>query len=325
MVALPPSSLRRRASQYASFFRMCPSCLKDLYEAITFDGSRFFFEAVKDTDLTPRPYYLFKYESGPSAEFTIIAHRGASAYYPENTLVSFEAAIQLGAEMVELDVRLSRDGEVVVFHDDTLSRCTDGRGKTAACTLVELKRLDAGIRFGTRFKDTRIPTLEEVLSLCHGSVAVNIEIKAGAVTGRITGGIEEKCLGIVTRAGMDDHVVFSSFEPRALRHLREIDGNCAVAVLYDKKRYGPKLPSEIISALEADAFNCDRREMSTRRLRDAKKNGISINVYTVNDARGMRGLLRKGVEGIFTNRPDVLKTVVDAFGREAGQAKGKQE
>lgn len=276
---------------------------------------------VKDDDLTPRfrrPYSRFKYDSGASAGFTIIAHRGASAYYPENTLASFDGAIRLGAEMVELDVQLTRDGEVIVFHDDTLSRCTDGRGRTADHRLSELKKLDAGIRFGAEFRGTRIPTLEEALSFCGGKIAVNIEIKAGAVTGTISGGIEEKCLHSVGRTGMDKHVVFSSFEPRALRHLREIDRNAAVAVLYDRKRHGSKLPSEIVAELEADAFNCDWREIGGTWFRDAKNGGISVNVYTVNDVMGMRRLLEAGVEGIFTDRPDVLKTVVQEF-RQGGE------
>jgi len=86
-----------------------------------------------------RPYHLFKYNHRDGDEFTIIAHRGASAYYPENTLPSFEAAIEMGADMVELDVQLTSDKEVVVFHDEKISRCTDGRGKIADYTLAELK------------------------------------------------------------------------------------------------------------------------------------------------------------------------------------------
>lgn len=277
--------------------------------------------------MTPRyrrPYYLFKYECGVNDGFTIIAHRGASAYYPENTLASFDGAIQLGAEMVELDVQLSRDGEVIVFHDETLSRCTDGRGRTAAHTLSELKKLDAGIRFGAEFRGTRIPTLEEALSFCDGKIAVNIEIKAGVVTGTVTGGIEEKCLNIVEKAGMGRHVVFSSFDPRALRHLREIDKNSAVAVLYDKKHHGSQLPSEITAMFEADSFNCKQREISRKWLDDFRRKGISVNVYTVNEARGMRRLLGAGVEGIFTNRPDVLKTVVHEFRHAGDRAGGEQ-
>ncbi|MDD5476376.1 MAG: glycerophosphodiester phosphodiesterase family protein [Syntrophales bacterium] len=260
-----------------------------------------------------RPYHFFTYAGAGNAGFTIIAHRGASASHPENTLAAFEAAIGMGADMIELDVQLSRDGEVIVFHDETLSRCTDGRGWPASHTLSELKKLDAGSWFSEEFRGETIPTLEEAMSLCRGKIAVNIEIKSEAVTDDAGGGIEEKCLRIVDRSGMVRHVVFSSFDTRALRNLREIDGSAAVAVLYDKKTQAGMLPSEIVAMLGADSFNCSHRELGKKWLADLRKNGISLNVYTVNDEISMRRLLESGVEGIFTNRPDVLKKVIDDF------------
>ena len=139
-----------------------------------------------------KPYHLFKYNLREGDDFTIIAHRGASAYYPENTLPSFEGAIAMGADMVELDVQLTSDKEVVVFHDEKISRCTDGRGKIADHTLAKLKKLDAGSWFDKKFQNTRIPTLAEVLGVCKNKIAVNIEIKTEAVSKMFFGGIEEK-------------------------------------------------------------------------------------------------------------------------------------
>ena len=149
-----------------------------------------------------RPYHAFTYHPGDQQnviqgdDFTIIAHRGASAYYPENTLVSFEGAMALGADMVELDVQLTSDGEVVVFHDEKITRCTDGRGRIADHSLAELKKLDAGSWFDKKFQGEKIPTLAEVLNVCKNKIAVNIEIKTEAVTDYVSGGIEEKCLKI---------------------------------------------------------------------------------------------------------------------------------
>ncbi len=139
-----------------------------------------------------RPYYLFKYNYIQGDEFTAIAHRGASAYYPENTMESFQGAIAMGADMIELDVQLTRDGEVVVFHDEKLTRCTNGKGRIADYTLVELKKLDAGSWFDKEYQGAKIPTLEEALSLCRDKIAVNIEIKTEAVDENIRDGIEEK-------------------------------------------------------------------------------------------------------------------------------------
>ena len=262
-----------------------------------------------------RPYHYFKYNKSTGDNFTIIAHRGASAYYPENTLVSFEGAIEMGADMIEFDVQVSSDGEVVVFHDEKLSRCADSKGKISDYTLAELKKLDAGGWFGKKFKVTKIPTLHEALALCRDKIAVNIEIKTEAVTDKAAGGIEEKCLKIVEQSGMRDHVIFSSFDPRAIKHLREIDHNAAVAVLFEKKYYDKKLPAKIVNLFDADCFNCSHKELKTQWLENLKENNISVNVYTVDDEKKMRRLLKAGVEGIFTNKPDVLKKAADDFFR----------
>lgn len=257
-----------------------------------------------------RPYHLFKYNHIEGDNFTVIAHRGASAYYPENTLHAFEGAIAMGADMVELDVQLTSDKEVVVFHDEKITRCTDGKGRITGYTLAELKKLDAGSWFGKEYKGTRIPTLAEVLSLCKNKVAVNIEIKTETVAETIRGGIEEKCLKIVNQGGMREHTLFSSFDPRAIKHLKEIDRTVAAAVLFEKGYYGSKLPSEIIELLGADAFNCSQDELSKKWLTDLKLNNIPVNIYTVNDEKTMRRFLDMSVSGIFTNNPDILKRVL---------------
>lgn len=263
-----------------------------------------------------KPYHQFKYQTDQSRggnEFTIIAHRGASAYYPENTLASFEGAVALGADMVELDVQLTSDSEVVVFHDEKISRCTNGRGLLANHTLADLKKLDAGGWFDKKFRGERIPTLAEVLNLCRKRIAVNIEVKTEAVTDAASGGIEEQCLRIVDDSGMRRHVVFSSFDPRAVLHLKEIDPRTPAAVLYEKKHYGSQLPSAIVSSLHADAFNCSQRELGKTWLADLKCHGIPVNIYTVNDEKKMKRWLALGIGGIFTNHPDVLKRVLEDF------------
>lgn len=262
-----------------------------------------------------RPYHYFKYNKSRENKFTSIAHRGASAYYPENTLAAFEAAIELGADMVEFDVQLSRDREVVVFHDEKISRCTSGRGRISDYALTEVKKLDAGSWFGNKFKGATIPTLHETLAICKDKIAVNIEIKTEAVTDKTVGGIEEKCLKIVEQSGMRDHVIFSSFDPRAIKHLREIESHAATAVLFEKKHYGKKLPSEIVTLLGADCFNCSHKELNKKWLEDLEVNGVSVNVYTVDAEKKIRRLLKAGVEGIFSNKPDVLKKTADDFFR----------
>ena len=269
-----------------------------------------------------KPYHLFKYNTrgdgsyeahnvSTVSPFTIIAHRGASAYYPENTIASFKGAIAMGADMVELDVQMTLDGEVVVFHDEEMKRCTNGRGRIADHALVNLKKLDAGGWFDEKFSGAEIPLLTEVLNLCKDKVAVNIEIKTEAVKEVIQGSIEEKCLQIVNKIGMREHVVYSSFSPLALRHLRQLDSTAPIAVLFEKKYYDAKLPSEIVVSLEGNAFNCSRRELNQGWLADLKQHGIPVNVYTINDEKSMKRFYAQGVDGIFTNKPDVLRKVLD--------------
>src|SRR5579872_4989688 len=110
-----------------------------------------------------------------------IAHRGSSGTHPENTLAAFLAAADEGAQMCELDVQATRDGAVVVIHDETIDRTTDGHGAVAQLTLAEIQRFDAGAKFGAKFASQRIPTLDEVMRATRGKLGLNIEIKEGAV------------------------------------------------------------------------------------------------------------------------------------------------
>ena len=142
---------------------------------------------------------------------------GIAAKYPENTLAAFDAAIGAGAVMIELDVTLSRDRKVVVIHDATLDRTTDGNGAVADFTLAELKQLDAGSWFDAQFADQRLPELSEVLDLVNGRVSLNIEIKAHAYEpGHPTDAIEKQVVELVRQKNLLDSCMISSFEANIL-------------------------------------------------------------------------------------------------------------
>jgi len=117
----------------------------------------------------------------PSGRFPVIviAHRGFSGGAPENTISAFKKAIEVGSDMIELDVRFSKDGEIVVIHDETLERTTTGKGRVIEKTISELKQLDAGSKFHSSFSGEKIPTLRDVLQLAHRQIPVNIELKMG--------------------------------------------------------------------------------------------------------------------------------------------------
>lgn len=141
----------------------------------------------------------------------VLAHRGALRAAPENTIPAFEQALMQGADGVELDVTLSRDGEVVIIHDDTLQRTTNGRGRVADLTLAELRQFDAGAWFDERFVGTRIPTLAEALAALPAPVRINVELKAPPYPAKSR--LAARALAVVRAADAEARVLFSSFSP----------------------------------------------------------------------------------------------------------------
>ena len=242
----------------------------------------------------------------PDGSTRVIAHRGFSGEAPENTTAAFRRAIEVGADMIELDVLLSRDGELVVIHDDTLDRTTDGSGRVADHTLEELSRLDAGSWFAPEFAGERIPTLEEVLRLAHGRILVNIEIKTEAVTGEAEGGVVDKTLALVERLGMRDRIVISSFDPRALAHARALDPTIATASLRSSRHHAESSPAEVMESVGSQAFNLSRNEVSREVVEACHALGRPVAVYTVNEESEMRRLVELGVDALFTDHPDRL-------------------
>lgn len=246
----------------------------------------------------------------PHADFLVIAHRGASAYFPENTMPAFEGAVVMGADMIELDVLLTKDRVPVVFHDAKLHNHTDESGLLNDHTLDELKMLDAGSWFDKKFAGVAIPTLEEVLQFAKGNIALNIEIKTEAVSGELRNGVEEKCLNLVRKYGMSDHVLFSSFDYRAVEHLKKLQPDMPVALLYNRSQSNGRTPSQLVSDYGADAFNCSYHQLTRAWLDDVNKHQIPVLIYTVDDPARMKSLVKKKVSGIFTNKPDVLLKVL---------------
>ena len=183
-----------------------------------------------------------------------IAHRGASGTFPENTLSAFRAAIDAGADMCELDVQLTRDGAVVVIHDDTVERTTDGNGEVAELTLEELKRLDAGAKFkGGAVKGERIPTLDEVFAVTSGKCGLNIELKAG--------GVEHQVAQIMQARNAFGDSIVSSFDWEYLKKIQQLHFNIRIGLLAEEK------PVDLMMnavAMRAHAIN-PRWDMVTRR------------------------------------------------------------
>lgn len=243
--------------------------------------------------------------------FWVIAHRGVSGSYPENTLSAFQAAIDIRAEMVELDISTSKDGIPVTVHDRTVDRTTDFEGDVQSFSLEELKRMEVGAWFSEEFRGEEFPTLKNSLELMKDKIAVNIEIKTEAVSDETEGGVVDKALQVVKDLDMTSSVIFSSFDYRVMEQLNVLDPKMAKALLYEASQSAELLPSELVQKYKVDIFNCSYKQLSEEWINDLQKHKIPYFVYTVNEPELMRELIEKGVSGIFTDFPQELIRVVE--------------
>jgi len=244
----------------------------------------------------------------------VIAHRGFSGAAPENTLAAFQKAIEVGSDMIELDIQLSQDGETMVFHDETLERTTYTRGKVFDYTLKELKKLDAGSWFGPQFSGERIPTLKEVLELAKGRILVNIEIKNPTPGQYSIIDLAERALGEVKKAGMLNQVIFSSFNPLSLEHIAKREPRVWVALLYHKPW---NLLSEVTGGKNYSVLNLRNAYLTKDKIVKIHQEGMKVNVYTVNFEEEMEQFLHWGIDGIITNHPDRLIKILRKRGSSA--------
>lgn len=231
----------------------------------------------------------------------IVAHRGYSGVSPENTLPAFENAIDIGADMIELDVQLTDDGQVVVFHDNDLLRITGCEGTVADYSLAELQQMDAGIWFDPDFEGEKIPTLAEVLELVRGAnVNIYLELKdIGDVEG-----FEEAVLDVVREYDMQDRCLMASFQYEYLRHFKELDEG--IQVLFNTSSGSLTLPEEF----PADYYGL-YTEMITADLVTAVHNaGSQAYVWTVNTPVQMRSAAAMGVDGVVTNYPGLARVAL---------------
>jgi glycerophosphoryl diester phosphodiesterase len=249
----------------------------------------------------------------------VIAHRGFSAEAPENTLAAVRRAIEIGADMVELDVTMTADGNVICLHDETLDRTTDGRGPATERTLAEIRRLDAGSWFSAEFAGEPVPTLAETLDVVDGRILLNIEIKPEAVPHGVVGAVAD----LVRGRRMVDRVVVSSFAPEALRRMKLAAPEIATVSLFNDELHDGRDPLEVVLEVGSRGLNISAKRVTPELVERCHRHGLPVGVYTVNRTQPMRRLIRLGVHAIFTDRPDRVREVVRALGDQAaGSASG---
>lgn len=231
---------------------------------------------------------------------TVFAHRGASAYAPENTLAAFELALRQGADAIELDAKLTKDGQVVVFHDQTIERTTGGTGRVKDLTLAELRKLDAGSHFDVAFQGELIPTLDEVFKAVGQLTYINVELTNYASP---TDALPEKVAALVKRHKLNRRVLFSSFNPLALMRIRRLLPEIPIGLLALPGRSGGWARSPVGRLLRYQSLNPEHGDVTPQLVERVHKRGEYVYTYTVNQEAEMKRLFSLQVDGIFTDDP----------------------
>ena len=250
----------------------------------------------------------------------VVAHRGYRGSYPENTLVAFEAAIGVNADMIELDVSLTRDRIPVVIHDNTLDRTTNGSGPVSEHTLAELKELDAGSWFSAKFSGEVIPTLEELLMSVKGRITVNIEIKPESFESpAVPDGIESQICEMVEKLEMVDSVLISSFEHSFFSRIQRWYRNQSKSTLpniapLQEVPLSEELALGLCSRQGAYSFHPDENFVTPSLIETLKTDGFRIFPYTINKEKRMEQLIQWGVTGIISDEPELVWKVIRKLG-----------
>lgn len=234
----------------------------------------------------------------------ISGHRGGAAHAPENTMAAFRNGHAVGADLLELDAQLTADGEVVVIHDHTLERTTNGRGRVHAHTLAELRALDAGSWFGPGFAGERIPTLDEVAAWAAGAHArLNIELKA---TPETLGDLPEQVAAICRRHGIAGETLVISFDHIAVRRAKEAEPGFACAICFNARLADPVAAAR---AARADVLNMNSAYITRELCETAHAHGLGMQCFMEDPVRAAE-LAAIGVDFMDADRPDVVRAAV---------------
>lgn len=234
----------------------------------------------------------------------IMAHRGASGNAPENTMAAFQLAVDEGADGIELDVHLSKDGEIVVIHDDTLNRTTNGTGNVHEKDLAELKTYDAGSWFDPKFSEERIPLLQEVIDILPESVFLNIEIKNSPI---VHTGIEQKLVDLLEKNNRLNDTIISSFDHESLYTIKKLAPELKIGIIYNVNFANTLEYVKTFKEAEVYSLHPNYKIIYNRDIDPFLDAGLQVYPYTINDEQLAKDLHAKGVNGLITNYPTKIR------------------
>ena len=233
----------------------------------------------------------------------VIAHRGFCGEYPENTMLSFKKAVEDGCDELELDVQLTKDNVLVIIHDETIDRVTDGTGNVRDYTFEEIRKFNVKATFGDKYGFNPIPSFEEYVSWVKDqNVTTNIEFKTGKYYYEE---LEEQVIGMIKAYGLENKVMFSSFNHLSLIRCKELVPNIECGVLVLKSGIGN--PGYYVSKYNFECYHPDINGLNDEIVENCKAHGVKLNVWTVNDEEGLKKLYDWGCHGIITNYPGFCK------------------
>ena len=233
----------------------------------------------------------------------VIAHRGYSGKYPENTMLAFKKAEEAGCDEIEMDVQLTKDGEIVIIHDESIDRVTDGKGYVRDFTLEELQKFNVKGKFGDTFGFQPIPTLKEYLEWAKDkSITTNIEIKTGKYYYE---DIEDKVVDLLKKFNVTDKVMFSSFNHLSLARCKELLPTVECGVLVLKQGIGN--PGFYTKKHHFECYHPDIEGLTTDIVENCKRHNVKLNVWTIDTEELLDKLCELGCDGAITDFPDMCK------------------
>ncbi len=241
----------------------------------------------------------------PRSAPLVIAHRGSSAHAPENTLAAFGLAADQNADAIELDAKVTRDGHVVVMHDPTIDRTTDGHGRVSALTLAEIRQVDAGVKFDSLTEGEKVPLLEEVFEAVGRRLLINVELTNYTSP---NDGLEEKAVTLIKKHNLIDRIIVSSFNPSALRKVKALEPCLACGFLYQ-----PLWPAFLFPNVpDLGAHHPHFSMVSPLWVKWQHWRERRVNTWTVNDPFVVRAVARAGVDGIIGDDPVMIRQTLRA-------------
>lgn len=229
----------------------------------------------------------------------VIAHRGYSGKYPENTMLAFQKAVEAGCDEIELDVHVTKDGQVVVSHDEVLGRAVDGEGAIKDHTWEELKRMNAAKQFPQLTEFERIPLFEEYCEWAAGQkITTNVELKTGSYYYEE---LEEKTAQIVKRYGLQTRMMFSSFNHVSLLRMKQLLAECECGALMG--HFGMGNAGYYCNRYGFECYHPEHTGVTDEVLESCRRYAIKINAWIVNDMDALQKAYEKGYAGVITNYP----------------------